>query len=115
MRLYHAGIAQAALLVTLGAHAAPMVCLQSYRIDHTEIADDRTILFYMNDKSVYRNVMQDRCPGLRFDTRGFTYEPNPGTEEICSNLVTIRMNTTGAVCMLGAFERLPGKPKPSGS
>lgn len=39
--------------------------------------------------------------------RGFTYEPiNPATGEICSNLLTIRLNTYGNACMLGAFEKI---------
>ncbi len=90
------------------AHAAPpSICLQSFRIDHTDVKDDHTILFYMIDHSVYRNVIPGGCPGLRNDPRGFTYAPIPGSDEICSNLVTIRLNTDGIICELGAFERLP--------
>ena len=85
--------------------AAP-VCLQSFRIDHTEIPDDGAILFHMIDRSVYRAVMQGGCPGLRMDTRGFTYEPTPGSNEICANLFTIRLNTTGSVCLVGAIEMI---------
>jgi hypothetical protein len=44
---------------------------------------------------------------LHNDPRGFTYAPIPGSDEICSNLVTIRLNTDGIICELGAFERLP--------
>jgi hypothetical protein len=31
--------------------------------------------------------------GLALDPRGFTYEPIPGNNEICENLLTIRLNT----------------------
>ena len=91
------------------ADAAP-ICLRSYDIFRTDIPDDSTILFIMNDRTVYKNTLPFPCTGLRLDTRGFTYEPtNPATDEICSNLVTIRLNTDQNVCALGAFTRLPGK------
>ncbi len=90
--------------------SAPPVCIRSYDIVRTDIPDDSTILFVMRDRTVYKNSLPFVCGGLRLDTRGFTYEPtNPATDEICSNLVTIRTNTTGSVCELGAFARLPGK------
>jgi hypothetical protein len=80
------------------------VCIRAYQIDHTEIPDDNTILFYMQNHKVWRNTLVDRCVGLKNNTRGFTYSPtNPGTDEICSNLQTIRVNDTGQTCLLGAF------------
>ena len=86
------------------ASAAP-ICLRSYLIYRTDIPDDQTILFTMQDRTVYRNTLTYPCTG-----RGFTYEPtNPATDEICSNLVTIRTNTSHNVCQLGAFTQLPGK------
>jgi hypothetical protein len=91
----------------LARAAAPPVCIQSVRIDHTEVKDDRTILFYMIDHTVYRNILQYRCFGLRNATRGFTYEPTPGSNEICSNLETIRVNDDGNICELGVFQKLP--------
>ncbi len=88
------------------AFAAPPVCLQSFRIDHTEIPDDSTILFTMRDHSVYRAHVQNRCVGLALDPRGFTYEPIPGSNEICENLLTIRLNTYGGVCLIGKIEKI---------
>jgi hypothetical protein len=96
--------------VALPAAAQASVCIDSYRIDHTEVPDDKQILFYMRDHSVYQARMQCECVGLSNDTRGFTYEPIPGSEEICGNLLTIRLNTTHAVCMVGAMKLI----KPSG-
>ena len=81
--------------------ASPMVCLQAYRIDHTEVPDNSTILFHMRDRSVYRAHMINRCIGLAMDPRGFTYVANPGTDEICSNLLSIRLNSHGGVCIVG--------------
>ena len=90
--------------------SAPPICIRSYDIFRTDIPDDSTILFIMRNRTVYKNALPFACVGLRLDTRGFTYEPtDPATDEICSNLVTIRTNTTGSVCQLGAFTQLPGK------
>jgi hypothetical protein len=103
-------LAAAFVLATAGtaARAAPPLCLQAYRIDHTDVPDDGTILFHMRDHSVYRAHMIDRCVGLSLDPRGFTYEPNPGTDEICANLLTITLNTTHQVCLVGAIEKVAG-------
>ena len=90
----------------------PPVCIASYRIDHTDVLpDDSAIMFFMTDRSVYRNRLRASCPGLHADTRGFTYEPSdPGSDEICSDLVTIRTNTSHFTCLLGAFEKVSGPP-----
>jgi len=83
---------------------APSICLASYNIDHTEIPNDNTIIFYMKDRSVYKNTLSFTCYGLRMDSRGYTYEPtDPGSDTICSNLVTIHLNTDHNVCQLGEF------------
>lgn len=87
--------------------AAPQpksVCIRSYDIDHTSIPDDNTIIFHMRNHKAFKNTLVARCVGLRNNTQGFTYSPtDPGTDEICSNLFTIRVNDTGQVCLPGAF------------
>ena len=88
------------------ATAASTTCITSYQIDHTERPDDTQILFYMRDRSIYRATAQGRCLGLRNDPQGFTYEPDPGTDEICGNLFTIRLNTTGAPCLMGEITKI---------
>jgi hypothetical protein len=111
----------AALLLPLGAcatftapgslenAASTPVCLSSLHIQRTEVPDDRTILFYMRDHSVWKNTLVQKCPGLSLDSRGFTYEPtDPGADSICGNLVTIRTNTNHLVCSLGAFSKVRG-------
>jgi hypothetical protein len=89
----------------------PSVCLASYNIDHTDIPDDSNILFTMRDHTVYRNHLDQPCFGLRNDTRGYTYEPTvPGSDEICSNLVIIHLNTFHNVCALGPFTKISPLP-----
>jgi hypothetical protein len=93
-------------------NAAP-VCLASYNIDHTDIPNDSTILFTMRDRTVWKNTLVSPCFGLRLDSRGFTYEAtDPGSDTICSNLVTIHTNTDHNVCLLGEFTKVGG-PKHS--
>jgi len=89
-----------------GAQANPPVCIATYRINHTDVPDDTAILITMNDRSVYRAKVQGGCVGLSSDTRGYTWEPNPGTNEICANLFTIRLNTSHAICMMGDIEMI---------
>jgi len=98
-----AAIATAVLLGCCAAatHGPPSVCIESNRIDRTEVPDDTRIVFHMLDGSVYQAGIQGNCSGLHIDTRGFTYEPIPGSNEICSNLQTIRLNTHQSVCLIG--------------
>lgn len=91
---------------------AKSVCIRAYNIDHTSIPDDSTILFHMRDHTVWKNTLTDKCFGLRMNTRGFEYSPtNPGTDEICSNLQTIKIRDTGSICMLGAFTKVDAAAK----
>jgi hypothetical protein len=89
------------------------VCIRTMDIDHTEIPDDSTILFYMHHHKVWKNTLISRCVALKNNTRGFTYSPTiPGSNEICSNLFTIRVNDTGETCLPGEFT--PVEPAPKG-
>lgn len=107
-------IALLASALALPALAAAPVCIRSYFIDHTERPSDNAILFYMRDGSVYRNDLPQRCPGLRVAVNGFTYEPtDPGTDELCDNLASFRVNEgfgpgagPGVHCLFGAFTKL---------
>ena len=94
----------AALTAALPAAADRPVCFPSYQIDHTSIPDDNTILFHMRGHKVYNADLINRCVGLRINSRGFTYSPTiPGSDEICSNLLTIRLNDTGQTCLIGTI------------
>jgi hypothetical protein len=94
------------------AHAAartkpdePNVCLDTTRISNTTVPNDRTILFHMDDGTVWANHLHGYCSGLRF--HGFAYVATP-PHQICGNLMTIRVLQSGAICMLGPFERVSG-------
>ncbi len=109
--------AAAAALVSMPAMADEAshkpVCIRSLDIDHTEIPNDTTILFYMRHHKVWKNTLVARCSTLKNNTRGFTYSPtNSATDEICSNLFTIRVNDTGETCLPGEFT--PVEPAPKG-
>jgi hypothetical protein len=92
------------------ANARP-ICLASYNIDHTTVPNDSTIMFFMRDHTVWKNTLTQPCFGLALDSRGFTYSPtDPGSDTICSNLLTIRTNTTDNICQLGEFTEV-GKPQ----
>ena len=106
------------LLLSLGAAcmAAPVdhtpppgevptggVCLPVERIDHVDVPEDRTMLFVMKDRTVWRNELADVCPGLHFD--GFAHAPTVNL--VCGNKQTIGVLRSGATCALGAFLLLP--------
>jgi hypothetical protein len=111
-RLALSAAAALALLAPASALAAKSVCIASYQIDHTETPDDHTILFYMHNHKVWKNTLVNDCVGLRINTRGFTYSPtSPGSDELCSNLVTARLNDTGQICLLGEFTPVVPPPK----
>ena len=95
-----------------------VVCLQTYLIDHTQVVDDSTILFYMRGREVWKNSLPHQCFGLRM-SGGFQYETS--INEICSNLQTIRVIEQGggprfgSTCMLGVFTPYtPAAASPAG-
>jgi hypothetical protein len=76
------------------------VCLQLSAIDHTEIRDDQTILFFMKGGKVWKNTLTFSCPALKLEG-GFKYETD--TQQICSELQTIHVVNSGGLCELGQF------------
>ena len=91
------------------ALAAPgnTTCIREPEIVSTTRPDDTTILFQMRNHSVWKNTLASRCFGLKAEPDGFTYQPtDPGTEELCSNQVTIRLNSLHSFCLLGDFVRV---------
>ncbi|HUJ47816.1 MAG TPA: hypothetical protein VLV55_11840 [Rhizomicrobium sp.] len=82
------------------------VCLWQYQIDHTNYVAPQTILFHMKDGRVWRNTLKGPCPGLKYN--GFAYVTH--TDQICSNVVPIRVLQTGEVCALGEFTAYSAPP-----
>jgi hypothetical protein len=91
-------VAMSMALLSTSAQAA--VCLQSYDVKDTHVENAHTILFHMRDGSTWRNTLRNECPGLKW--YGFVYHLE-GTNEICSNMQSIRILRTHEVCLLGEF------------
>jgi hypothetical protein len=94
-----------ALLFAAGPALASNICLNSTDIARTSVPDARTILFHMKDGKVWQNTLMASCPELKF--YGFIYDASPNGE-ICGNIQTIRVITTGSVCALGPFTPYAG-------
>lgn len=83
------------------------ICIRTYRIKDTRTPDTRTILFYMQDGTVWKNTLVNDCNGLTY-SNGFVYMPTP-QQLICEDLQLIRVRRTQSVCKLGAFTRYTPK------
>jgi hypothetical protein len=91
----------------------PRDCIMSSSIRQTEAIDDQNVLFFMRDRTVYRNHLPRKCPGLEREDR-FTYKLD-GTRRLCSiNTITILEDSLfgggglgglrdGFTCRLGEF------------
>ena len=84
----------------------PVRCILANRIDRTEVIDERTVLFYMRGRDIYRNQLTQNCPRLVREKR-FSYEVR--TNQLCSvDFITVLeyWGTTlrqGPSCGLGMF------------
>jgi hypothetical protein len=101
-------VAAVAAMTTVAAQAQPAMssgptCLRSTDIKDTKTPDSRTIIFDMNDGSVYRNDLKNDCPQLNFN--GYAYVATP-PDQICGNLQAIKVLRTGSVCLLGPFTKV---------
>lgn len=85
------------------------ICILTYQIKDTRTPDTHTILFRMNDGTVWKNTLVNDCNGLVY-SNGFVYMPAP-PNVICENLQLIRVRRTQSVCKLGAFTRYTPPPK----
>jgi hypothetical protein len=113
-----ATVALVAAYCVTSAHAqddsanAAHACINSSSIHHTKVLDDRTILFFMRDRSTYRNTLVGTCPGLNSEQR-FMYGQS-SLNTVCKgsviNVVVYAFGevTRGASCWLGSFEQLSG-------
>jgi len=109
-RILIAGAALAAFAVSPAIAEPPAApkCLHSINIKNTTVPNDRTILFQMNNGTVWRNDLRNSCPDLKF--YGFIYVATP-PDDICGDVQSIRVIHTGAVCLLGPFslESMPAE------
>ena len=85
-------------------------CINVAYIDHTQVVDDQTILFFLRGGQTLKNTFTSKCVGLRNSSRGFTYVAR--NDEICGTLQWIRVNDTGAVCQFGGWSLVEPPAKP---
>jgi hypothetical protein len=103
----------APVLADESAAAQTTSCLPLRQIDRTEVVDNKTILFHMRGKKVWRNQLPYSCPGLKFEDR-FLFKTS--ISQICStDIITVLYSAgglrEGASCGLGRFEAYTPPPK----
>lgn len=106
----------AALLIGTAAAAASkqaemvpageaVTCITTMQIRNTRVVDDSTIDFILNNGTVMRNALPNRCPGLRM-SEAFAYSPT--ASRLCNvDIITVIEQgggpRRGASCGLGLF------------
>ena len=86
---------------------AAQYCVRPSDIDRTKILDDRNVLFFMRNETVYQNVLPRVCPQLRSEGR-FAYDKS-GNRLCQKSSITVLVEfgigdyVPGAVCRLGMF------------
>ncbi len=87
----------------------PKSCVTRWQIRSTDVIDDQTIDFRMNNGDIYRNRLPHRCSGLGFE-EAFSYETS--TSQLCSvDIIKVIDNTAGRLdtrgaCGLGKFQQI---------
>jgi hypothetical protein len=90
------------------ADDAPSVaqrCIYVDRLDQTRIVDERSILFFMRDHTVFQNVFPKPCAGLRKTDR-IAYDVVSGrlcADELVTQLIDVGGYARGALCTIGMF------------
>lgn len=80
-------------------------CIYVHRIDQTRIVDDRSILFFMRDRTVLQNMLPNSCGGLRTTDR-IKYDVVLGqlcANEMITQLVDVGGYAPGTLCKIGMF------------
>ncbi|HEY9090687.1 hypothetical protein [Parasphingorhabdus sp.] len=87
----------------------PINCIMSSNIRSTEVIDNQTIDFKMNNGDIYRNNLPNKCPGLTFE-QSFSYRTS--INQLCNvdiikplDSTAGRLETRGA-CGLGKFQKI---------
>jgi|TARA_R110000765_G_scaffold318273_2_gene410589 hypothetical protein len=87
----------------------PKSCITRSRIRSTEVIDDQTIDFKMNNGDIYRNKLPHKCSGLAFE-KAFSYKTS--TNQLCSvDIIHVLDQTAGRIetrgsCGLGEFQQI---------
>ncbi len=82
------------------------VCILGTSVVGTTVVDNKTVLFRMNDGTVWRNTLKKECPHLGFE-RGFSQVIRGNM--ICANMQVITVLQSGTPCQLGDFTHEPRK------
>ena len=92
----------------------PKSCIMRSSIRSTDVIDDETIDFRMNNGDIYRNHLPSKCSGLGFE-RAFSYKTS--TNQLCNvDIIRVldqtagRLDTRGA-CGLGKFQQIEKIPR----
>ena len=68
----------------------PEQCVSLIRIDHTDVVDDRNILFYMKGGKIYRNHLPYPCSGLKIND---TFMYRTSLNQLCNvDIITVLDN-----------------------
>lgn len=92
----------------------PESCITRSSIRSTDVIDDQTIDFKMNNGDIYRNVLPNKCSGLGFE-EAFSYKTS--TNQLCSvDIIHVLTQTGGQIdtrgaCGLGKFQKIEKIPK----
>ncbi len=91
----------------------PISCIMPSRVRSTDVLDDQTIDFKMNNGDIYRNTLPYKCPTLGFEEK-FSYKLS--TSQLCSvDIIYVLHNygwglTEGPGCGLGKFQKMEKAP-----
>ena len=87
----------------------PKNCITRSSIRSTDVIDDQTIDFKMNNGDIYRNILPHKCSGLGFE-KAFSYKTS--TNQLCSvDIIHVLDQTAGRIetrgsCGLGEFQQI---------
>ncbi len=89
----------------------PVDCINTNEIRDTRALDDRTIDFRLKSGRIYRNTLENSCPGLR--QQAFTYQAR--VSRLCSiDTITVLGNSPGIpgpTCGLGTFQQVSAETR----
>lgn len=89
-------------------------CINRNQVRSTEVVDDRTINFVMNNRRIFINRLPNSCPGLASRR---TFKINSRTTQFCSaNTITVITGPNGQrgpTCPLGRFQPVVRQDAPA--